>query len=53
MLQAMRRAREMFLTPDERAGIAKRWIEENREAIIAYNERLEKHGLPLERFRRF
>lgn len=30
-----------------------RWNEENREAIEAYNTRIEREGLPLERYRSF
>jgi antitoxin CcdA len=30
-----------------------RWLEENREAIDAYNERIEREGLPLAEFRTF
>jgi len=41
----------MFLTPDERADIAKRWTEENRDAMLAYNEFVAKNGLPLEKYR--
>lgn len=32
---------------------AKRWLEENREAIEASNAYIEKHGLPLARYRLF
>jgi antitoxin CcdA len=31
----------------------KRWLEENKEAIAASNEWVERHGLPLARFRQF
>lgn len=30
-----------------------RWNEENREAIAAYNARIEREGLPLARYRSF
>lgn len=30
-----------------------RWKEENREATAEWNAYIEKHGLPLERFRQF
>ena len=32
---------------------AKRWLEENREAIESSNAYVEKHGLPLSRYRLF
>lgn len=32
---------------------AKRWKEENAEAIRSSNEYVEKHGLPLEKYRMF
>ncbi|MBS0562194.1 MAG: type II toxin-antitoxin system CcdA family antitoxin [Proteobacteria bacterium] len=30
-----------------------RWLEENRHAIDAWNEHVEKHGVPLAAFRQF
>lgn len=30
-----------------------RWNEENKEAIAAYNERIEREGIPLARYRTF
>lgn len=30
-----------------------RWNEENKEAIAAYNARIEKEGLPLAKYRKF
>lgn len=32
---------------------AERWLEENREAIASSNAYVEKHGLPLARYRLF
>ncbi len=32
---------------------AAQWVEENREALASSNEYVERHGLPLARFRRF
>ena len=32
---------------------AERWVEENRAAFDSYNEYVEEHGLPLEKFRLF
>jgi antitoxin CcdA len=31
----------------------KRWLKENREAIDAYNDYVERNGVPLARFRQF
>lgn len=45
---AIRRTIPRDLTEDER-----RWNEENREAIDAFNSYVEKNGLPLERYRRY
>ena len=36
-----------------RQAVRKAWIEENREAMEAWNAWVEKNGLPLERFRAF
>ena len=30
-----------------------RWNEDNKEAIAAYNERIEREGIPLARYRTF
>ena len=32
---------------------AQRWLDENREALLSSNAYVEKHGLPLARFRMF
>lgn len=32
---------------------AQQWLEENREALLSSNEYVEKHGLPLARYRLF
>jgi antitoxin CcdA len=32
---------------------AKRWLEENREAIASWNDYVETHGLPLAKYRQF
>ncbi|HET7883320.1 MAG TPA: type II toxin-antitoxin system CcdA family antitoxin [Acetobacteraceae bacterium] len=32
---------------------AERWLHENRDAIEAWNEYVEKHGLPLGEYRQF
>jgi antitoxin CcdA len=31
----------------------KQWLEDNRDAIAASNQYMERHGVPLARFRRF
>lgn len=36
-----------------RQAVRAAWIEENREAIEASNAWVEKHGLPLAKYRRF
>jgi antitoxin CcdA len=36
-----------------RQAVRKAWIEENREAIEACNAWVEKHGLPLAKYRQF
>lgn len=36
-----------------KAECERRWLLENAEAIEASNDYVEKHGLPLERFRQF
>lgn len=36
-----------------RAEKARRWLEENREAIAAHNRWVEEHGLPLAEYRMF
>lgn len=56
-------ARALGLDPDAIAQKAvrdaikaekeRRWLEENREAIAAHNEWVEKHGVPLAKYRMF
>ena len=36
-----------------REAVREAWIEENREAMEASNAWVEKHGLPLEKYRQF
>ena len=36
-----------------RARKAEQWLEENRSALIGYNDWIGQNGLPLERYRRF
>ena len=44
LVQALRR-RLPDLHKAEREELARRWYEENREAVDAYNDMIEKHGL--------
>lgn len=44
---------ERALTEELAAAKRKKWREDNREAIQAYNERIEKHGLFADDVRRF
>ena len=36
-----------------REAVRKAWVEENREAIEAWNAWVDTHGIPLERYRAF
>jgi antitoxin CcdA len=55
------RALDINLSRAAEEGIAKavktererRWLEENADAIKAYNDYIEKNGLPLEEYRTF
>lgn len=38
---------------DVRRAVREAWVEENRAAIEASNAWVEKHGLPLEKYRQF
>ncbi len=44
---------EAGLAAQVKAARAAQWLEENREAIQAYNKYIEENGLTLERFRTF
>ncbi len=44
---------EAALVAAMRAEKARRWLEENREAIEAQNAWVEKHGVPLAKYRMF
>ena len=44
---------EAGLTAQVKAAREKKWLEENREAMDAYNAYIEEHGLALEEFRMF
>jgi antitoxin CcdA len=60
-LLAQARALDINLSRAAEEGIAKavktererRWLEENADAIKAYNDYIEKNGLPLEEYRTF
>lgn len=39
--------------PDQKKGDAAQWLEENREAIAAYNAWVDNNGLPLQEYRQF
>lgn len=49
--------RKTFWQPPEQRGAiseeGRKWLEENAEAIKSINEWVEKHGLPLARYRQF
>lgn len=47
------RASELGVLEAVKAERERRWRAENREAIEAYNEWIEEHGIPLADFRRF
>jgi antitoxin CcdA len=47
------RAAEDGIAKAVKAERERRWKEENAEAIKAYNEYIEKNGLPLEEYRTF
>jgi antitoxin CcdA len=44
---------EQGITQQVKQQRAERWLEENRAAIESSNAYVEKHGLPLARFRQF
>jgi antitoxin CcdA len=47
------RAAEDGIAQAVKAERGRRWLEENAEAIKAYNDYIEKNGLPLEEYRTF
>ncbi|WP_439124075.1 type II toxin-antitoxin system CcdA family antitoxin [Marivita sp.] len=47
------RAAEAGIEDEVRKTEAARWAEENREAIEAYNRRIEQDGLPLDAYRKW
>lgn len=49
----MSRIAEAALTDAVKAERNRRWVEENRAALEAYERRVEAEGCALERFRRF
>ena len=44
---------DALLAEEVRRRYWERWNEENKDAIAAYNERIEREGLPLEKYRTF
>jgi antitoxin CcdA len=44
---------DALLAEEVRKRYWERWNEENRDAVQAYNERIEKQGLPLAKYRSF
>jgi antitoxin CcdA len=44
---------DALLAEEVRRRYWARWNEENKEAISAYNERIEREGLPLAKYRTF
>jgi antitoxin CcdA len=44
---------EAGLTAEVAAAKARRWLAENQAALEAWNEHVERHGLPLSEFRSF
>jgi antitoxin CcdA len=47
------RAAEIGIAEAVRAEKGRRWLEENREALESSNAWVEKHGLPLAKYRQF
>ena len=47
------RAAETGIAEAVRAEKNRRWLEENREALLYFNEWVEEHGLPLDKYRQF
>ena len=44
---------DMLLAQEVQRRYWERWNEENREAVEAYNARIEREGLPLAKYRTF
>ena len=44
---------DALLTAEVRKRYWERWNEENKDAIAAYNARIEREGLPLAKYRSF
>ncbi|RYX95988.1 MAG: post-segregation antitoxin CcdA [Comamonadaceae bacterium] len=44
---------DAFLADEVRRRYWERWNADNREAVDAYNERIAKEGLPLQKYRSF
>ena len=50
---SLSRACERGLREEVAEARRARWLEENRAAIVSWNDQVEAHGLPLTRFRTF
>lgn len=44
---------DVLLAEEVQRRLGERWNEENKEAIDAYNARIEREGLPLAKYRSF
>jgi antitoxin CcdA len=44
---------DALLAEEVRRRYWERWNEDNKEAVAAYNERIEREGLPLAKYRSF
>jgi antitoxin CcdA len=44
---------DALLAEEVRRRYWEKWKEENKEAVTAYNERIEREGLPLAKYRTF
>ncbi len=47
------RAAETGIAEAVRAEKNRRWLEENREALLYFNQWVEENGLPLDKYRQF
>jgi antitoxin CcdA len=47
------RSAEAGIAAAVKEGRATAWLEENREALKAYDEEIARNGLPLEKYRQF
>ena len=52
-LVGISKASDQGLAVDDKAARSERWLEENREALVAWNDWVAKNGLPLAKYRMF